>query len=379
MDPRSSGDYGKSELHSCICTPSQPASRTCSTLNDEEDEENVMIYLKRFMIWVTFAIKLILFTSLWALMMYWFLMSGGYVNVNPPPIILQDEWNTYIEKMQLFKFLPINNTYDTVEFEIQLQGPFADSNVFFNCQFERLYYHKDKYNSTDVRRDDADDVEVDHRIYEDSYSAVTSTTTRRTMSFTHTTLVWGWTWVVRVHWFIFSFTRTYYTTSMLPTTRTNTMTWWTFTTITARLTRYNLSRHPMTTFTIQEPYNFVPWGNIRVYSYSFRNFRAVSGRLHGHRHYGNMTADSNVTVTYGFRYMLNMTNMGDFLNNSALDTVAFAIQITKGMGRTSTTTTAAPLVVIKPADGIKYGFIIVGLLLVLLFLQVSDQQSNQIE
>ncbi|XP_049883074.1 uncharacterized protein LOC126378736 [Pectinophora gossypiella] len=391
QDQPAAGDYGKSELHSCICTPSQPPSPMCSTLNEEEDDENRMIYLKRFMVWLTFVIKLILFTSLWVLLLYWFLMSAGFVNVNEvDPRSDQIEWNTYIEKYQDFKFLPINNTYDTVELEVRMQGPFGDSNVFFNCQFERLYYHKDNFNRTDVKRDDADDVEVDHRIYEDSYSAVTSTTTRRTMSYTHTTTYWGTKYYTYSFKFFLVFprflivlcyisgdcpyipivvTRTMWTKSTR--TRTSSMTWWTFTTITARLTRYNLSRHPMTSFTVQEPYNFVPWGNVRMYGYTFSSFRAVDGRYHGHRHYANTTADSNVTVTYGMLYALNMTTVKDFINNTALDAVAFAIEITKGRGRTSTSTTPEPPNVISPADGVKYSLIVIGLILALLFLQTS--------
>ncbi|XP_049883202.1 P protein-like isoform X2 [Pectinophora gossypiella] len=224
---------------------------------------------------------------------------------------------------------------------------------------------------------------VDHRIYEDSYSAVTSTTTTRILLYTTTTPSRSRTTVTStvhtVTWIPPQFKSTRWTTvtvvrsstTTVSTSTTRTFRWWTFTTITARLTRYNLSRHPMTSFTVQEPYNFVPWGNVRMYGYTFRDFRAVGGRWHGHRHYMNDTVDSNITVIYGLKYSLNMTTQEMLDDYEFLDSVAFAIEFTKGEGYTTTTTTPPPPVVVKSSDCIKYGFILLGFLFALLFLQAN--------
>ncbi|XP_049883201.1 uncharacterized protein LOC126378822 isoform X1 [Pectinophora gossypiella] len=380
--------YGRdprvARVNPCVCLPSRPPSSVCTDVSDELlDEEQPLRYFKIVIRCIVFLIKLVVFTAIWVLLVYWFLMSAGFINIVPEPVILQDEFNTYIDKDQDFKWLPINNTARALEMEVRMQGPFADSNVFFNCQFERLYFQKGALNLSDIKIDDADDVEVDHRIYEDSYSAVTSTTTTRILLYTTTTPSRSRTTVTStvhtVTWIPPQFKSTRWTTvtvvrsstTTVSTSTTRTFRWWTFTTITARLTRYNLSRHPMTSFTVQEPYNFVPWGNVRMYGYTFRDFRAVGGRWHGHRHYMNDTVDSNITVIYGLKYSLNMTTQEMLDDYEFLDSVAFAIEFTKGEGYTTTTTTPPPPVVVKSSDCIKYGFILLGFLFALLFLQAN--------
>ncbi|XP_049883602.1 uncharacterized protein LOC126379082 [Pectinophora gossypiella] len=323
----------------CICRPEQPPSSVCMTIEEEHAEyEERVNYCKICLTWLAFFAKLALFLLIWLLLLYWFLSSAGFINVVPLPVELPKELNTYIDKDQHFKFLVIDNTHESVDLEVQYMGPFADSNVFFNCQYERLYYNHNKFNRSDVKRHEAEDVEVDHRIYEDSYSAVTTT------------------WVT---------TRLRKTTVVISTT------------LSARLTRYNLSRHPMSAFAVKFPYNFVPWNNERYYSYTFANFRGVGGRHYGHRHYANKTGDGELRVIYGLKYSLNMSTQRELDANTDLDSVAFSIQVLKGIDPryTTTTTTPPPPNVVKPNDASRYSLILLGLLFALLFLQANRMMS----
>ncbi|XP_049883601.1 uncharacterized protein LOC126379081 [Pectinophora gossypiella] len=323
----------------CICRPDQPPSSVCMTVEEEQAEyEARHNYCTRCLKWLAFLAKMAIFLGIWSGLLFWFLSSAGWINVVPVPIVLPKELNTYIDKDQHFKFLVIDNTYEGVDLEVQYMGPFAESNVFFNCQYERLYYNSNKFNRTDVKRQEAEAVEVDHRIYEDSYSAVTT--------------VW----------------RAYYDYGMYyKTLRYSSVT------ITVRLTRYNLSRHPMSVFAVKFPYNFVRWGNERFYSYTFANFKAVGGRRYGHIHYANKTNNSDLSVIYGLKYSLNMSTQQALDDNKDLDSVAFSIQVLKGIDPryTTTTTTPKPPNVVQPADCTKYSLILLGLLFLLLFLQAN--------